>query len=127
QGLTAQEIAAEPIRHRQGITVSAIARPELAFVVGAPDVVRRENLARRLAGMSDAPALAANGHHPVPAQDVARRGAAGEAPPRMPLVQQREELFAAPARVPAPGVEDRAHDLVGRLIRRAPWPPRALL
>jgi len=45
----------------------------------------------------------------------------------MPLVQQREEFLAAPSRVPPPGVKERAHDLLGRLIRRAPRAPRALL
>src|SRR5262249_12047873 len=29
--------------------------------------------------------------------------------------------------MPAPGLQDRAHDLLGGLPRRAPWPARALL
>jgi hypothetical protein len=37
----------------------------------------------------------------MPPEDVARRRAARQNPPGMPLVQQREELLAAPARVPA--------------------------
>lgn len=63
----------------------------------------------------------------APAQDVARRGAAGEGPPRMALVQQREEFLAAPGRVPAAGVQDRGHDLLSRLIRRPSRSARALL
>jgi hypothetical protein len=122
-----KEIAAEPIRHGQWVAVPAGARPEVPLVVGTPDIVGSEHLARRLPGMSKAAALASNGHHPMPAQDVARCGAARERPPRMALLQQGGELLAAPARVPAPGLEDRAHDLLGRLMRRAPRPARALL
>ena len=63
----------------------------------------------------------------MPAQDVTRRGAARELPPRMAFVQQREELLAAPPRVSPPRLQDRAHDLLSRLIGRAPRPARALL
>src|SRR5207247_2455062 len=41
--------------------------------------------------------------------------------------QQRQQLLATPARMSPSGVEDRAHDLLGGLIRRAPRPPRGLL
>src|SRR6266851_5952100 len=126
QRLTAQEITAEAVRHRQRIAVPPIARPELALVVGAPEVVGRENLARRLAGMPQASALASDGDHPMPTQDVARCGTAREHPAGMAPVQQREQLLAAPARVPTPGVEDRGHDLLGGVPRRALWPARAL-
>src|SRR5207245_7051945 len=85
--LAAQEIAAEAIGHGEGIAVAAVARPKLPLVVGAPEVVGREYLARRLAGLADAPALAPEGHHSMPLQDVARRGAAGEAPARVALMQ----------------------------------------
>src|SRR6266436_1831344 len=57
QRLTTEEIAAEPVRHGQRITVSPIARPELALVVGTPEVVGSENLAGRLARMPQAAAL----------------------------------------------------------------------
>ena len=45
----------------------------------------------------------------------------------MALVQQREEFLATPGRMASPGVEDRRHDLLRRLIRRAARPARALL
>jgi len=79
QRLAAQQIATESIRHRQRIAVPAVARPELPFIVGTPDVVGREDLAGRLAGMPEATALASDGHHPMPAQNVARRRAARRA------------------------------------------------
>src|SRR4029453_8114198 len=126
QRLAAQEIAAEAVRHRQRITVPAIARPELALVVGTPEVVGREDLARRLPRMPQAPALASDRDHPMPAQDVARRGTAPERAAGMALVQQREQLLAPPAWVPAPGVEDGGHNLLGRVPRRVPRPARAL-
>lgn len=59
--------------------------------------------------------------------DVFTDATAREHPSGMALVQQREKLLAAPARVPAPGVEDRGHDLLGRVPRRVPRPARALL
>jgi hypothetical protein len=45
----------------------------------------------------------------------------------MAFVQQREELLATPGRMPVARVEDGRHNLLGRLIRRAVRPPRALL
>ena len=125
QGLAAQEIATKPIGHRQGVAVAAVAGPELPLVVGAPDIVRRQDLTRRLARMPDAAPLASGRHHPVAAQDVARGGAPVEEPPGMALVQRREEFLASPGGMAAPGVEDRRHDFLGRLIRRAPRPARA--
>jgi len=43
----------------------------------------------------------------------------------MALVKQRQEFLASPGGMAAPGVEDRRHDFLGRLIRRAPRPARA--
>src|SRR4029453_12972612 len=45
----------------------------------------------------------------------------------MPLVQRSQQLLAAPARVTAPGLEDRGDDLLRRGIGRTPGPTRALL
>src|SRR2546428_12516259 len=127
QRLAAQEIATEPIGYRQGIAVAAVAGPELSLVVGAPDIVGRQDWTRRLARMPDAAPLASGRHHSVAAQDVARGGAPGEEPPGMALVQQREEFLATPGRMAAPSIEDRRHDFLGRLIRRAARPARVLL
>src|SRR5207245_9729481 len=99
----------------------------LPWLLGAPDLVGCKNLAHRLAWVAVGAAVEFDRHQPVPLEDIACRGAAWETPPRMPLVQQRQELFAAPVWVPASGVQDRAHNRVGRLIRRAHRPPRALL
>ncbi len=127
QRLAAQEVAAEPIGDCQRVAIPAVTRPELPLVVGTPHVVGGENLGRWPAGMSNLSTLAADGHHPMPAQDVARRGATGEAPSGIALVQQGQELLAAPAWVSVSGLEDRGHDLLGGLIRRAPRSARALL
>src|SRR5205823_14563698 len=91
------------------------------------DVVGRQDLTRRLARMPDAATLASGGHHPMAAQDIARGGAPGEEPSWTALVQQREKFLATPGRMASPSVEDRRHDLLRRLIRRAPRPARALL
>jgi hypothetical protein len=77
--------------------------------------------------MPDAPPLPSQGDHPMALQDVARRGATGEAPTGMPLVQQGQQFLAAPVRVPAPSLEDRGHDFTGCRIRRAAWPAGPLL
>ena len=45
----------------------------------------------------------------------------------MAPLQQRQEFLAPPGRMPAPRLEDRRHDLLGRLIRRAARSARALL
>jgi hypothetical protein len=54
QRLTAQEIATEAVRHRQRVAVPPVAGAELPFVVRTPDIMGREDLARRLAGMAEA-------------------------------------------------------------------------
>jgi hypothetical protein len=77
--------------------------------------------------MTNPSALAADRDHAMPAQDVAGRGAAGQAPARMALVQQRQQLLAAPGRVSAPRLQDRGHDLVRRLVGRPSRSARALL
>src|SRR5262249_7604547 len=109
------------------VTIAAVARPKLPLVVGAPDVVRGEDQARRLPGMADATTLAPTRHHAMPLQDVARRGPAGQDPTRMLLGQQSEELLTTPARVPPTGLQDRGHDLIRRRIGPAPRPARSLL
>ena len=45
----------------------------------------------------------------------------------MAPMQQRQEFLATPGRMSAPRVEDRRHDLLGRLIRRAARAAGALL
>ena len=45
----------------------------------------------------------------------------------MARVQHREELLPAPGWMPPPRVEDRGHNVLGRLIRGPPGPARALL
>src|SRR5262249_58459727 len=109
------------------VTIAAVARPKLPLVVGAPDVVRGEDQARRLPGMADATTLAPTRHHAMLLQDIARRGPAGQDPTRMLLGQQSEELLTTPARVPPAGVEDRGYDRVGRLVRPASRPAPACL
>src|SRR5262245_10484473 len=66
------------------------------------------------------PPAALDRHHPVPTEDVAGRRPAGQVPARMPLMHWRQELLAAPGRVATPRVQDRVHDLLGCLTRRAP-------
>jgi hypothetical protein len=77
--------------------------------------------------MPDAPPATLDRHHPVPTQDVAGRRTPGQGPARMPLMQQSQELLTAPGRVSTPRLQDRLHDLIGCLIRRAPRAPRAFL
>src|SRR5439155_884663 len=48
QGLTTQEVTTKAIGHGQWIAVPAIPRAELPLVVGAPHVIGREDLTRRL-------------------------------------------------------------------------------
>ena len=95
-----------------------IAEKALAKLVGSSDLDRLKVHLQRLGH---------GGNQPVAALDVARGGAPGEAPPRMALVQQREEFLATPGRMASPSVEDRRYDLLRRLLRRAPRPARALL
>jgi len=45
----------------------------------------------------------------------------------MALVEQGQQLLAAPAWVVPSGLENRRHDLLARLIRRSLWPARPLL
>jgi hypothetical protein len=42
---------------------------------------------------------------------------AGQEPPGMALVQQREEFLATPGRMSSPGIQNCRHDLFGGLIR----------
>ena len=114
QRLAAQEIAAEPIGHRQRIAVPPVAGPELALVVRTPDVVGSEDLARRLAGMADAPALPFDRHHPMALQDVARRR-----PPRAAAIADGACATAPAASCrPSVGCRRRASRIAAHDLRR---------
>ena len=77
--------------------------------------------------MAEAAALAARGDEPVPTQDVADGRAAREGPSRVPPLEERSQLLAAPRGVPLASLQDRGDDLVGGLIRGAMGPARVVV
>ncbi len=120
EGLAAQEIAAEGVGDREGETIKSIAGFELPFEVGRPEIVGCEDGARGLSGMTDTPAVAGFGYHAVPLHNVADGGAARQIPSRVALVDDREELLAAPGGMAAAGFEECPYDLGCGFIRRMP-------
>jgi hypothetical protein len=77
--------------------------------------------------MPDSATAALLGHHAMAAQDVAHRRSVRQVPPGLALVDQGQELLAAPARVTAPRFEDRRHNLLIGAVRRFVRPSRTLL
>ena len=126
QRLAAQQIAAEAIGDGQGIAVPAVAGFELAFEVGAPGVIGREDLRGGFAGMADVPAVPGGGDQAVATEDVTHGRPAGPGPARGALLQQREELLGAPGGVPTAGVENRGDEILRGLVGGHPGLPRTL-
>src|SRR6266705_3556224 len=68
--------------------------------------------------MADAPTVALLGHHAVAAQDVAHGGAVRQIPVVMALLDQRQELLAAPGWMTSPRFKDCGHNFFRSSIRR---------
>lgn len=73
--LAAVQEAAVAIRDGERITVAAVAHPELALEVGAPDLVRRHDQGVRLAWMADHAARRPAQDQALPLEQIANRGA----------------------------------------------------
>ena len=71
QALAAEQVTAVSIGHRQRITVHAVTGFELPLEVSTPDIIRRQYLTRRLAGVTYMATSTFLGHQPVSAQDIA--------------------------------------------------------
>jgi len=76
--------------------------------------------------MPDPAALTPRRDQAMALQDVAGGGPAGQDPARLASVHEGQAFLTSPRRMPVSGIEDRVHDLVSGLIRRAPWTTRAL-
>src|SRR5690606_33513746 len=122
----AEKIAAGVVGYGEWVAVSAVAGPEFAFVVGAPEVIGRGDDRRGRAWMGGLATTAFVLDESVALQDIADGRALRPRPTRMPLVQDVEQLFGAPARMMPAGLEDRLDDMLRRAVRRVLWPSRAL-
>ncbi len=123
QRLDADEKARVLIGDRERVAVDAVARLELPFEVGGPELVRRGGPDRHHAGMdTHAPAPAAL--HEAAALEEIGNGAHGRpvGQARVARRQILDELGGAPARVRATGVEEECGegdvDPVRTVVRR---------
>jgi len=99
QSVAAQKIAAVIVGDGEREAVTPVAGFELAFVVGAPQLVRRAHERGRFARMADRTPAAFLRHEPVAFEDLAHGTALGPRPPRMFVAQDLQELLRAPRRV----------------------------
>lgn len=118
EGLAAEEISAESVGDGEGEAVESVGGFELSFEVGGPEIVGCEDGAGGLSWMTDKPAAAGFWDHAVALHDVADGGAAGQIPSRMTLVDDCEELLAAPRGMAATGFEEGLNNLGLGFIRR---------
>ena len=117
KGLAAQEIAAESVGDREGKTIKSITGFELPLEVGCPEIVGCEDRAGGFSGMTDTPPSPGFGYHAVTLQDVADSGTAWQVPSRIALMDNREELLAAPGGMAATGFEKRLYNFGCGFIR----------
>ncbi len=116
------------VGHRQGVTVAAVARLELALEIGAPQIVGAGGLRQRRAlGLVRPAPLAGLAHKAVLVEHgVDRRPGRNAHVAGQPAHQQFPDLARAPVRLVAPGLDDQPLDLVGQLVGVSDRSPRAI-
>jgi len=117
QGLAAEQIAAVPIRDRQGVAVAAVAGFEVPLEVGRPDIIGRGDESRRFTGVPDPAAVALLGDQPVSAEELADGGASGPGPGGMALAEDGQQFLGAPGGMTLPGLKNGGNGVVRGLMR----------
>ncbi len=113
-GRDADQIAAEPVCHRQRFDPRAVAEPNPTLVVDVPDMVgvlRRGQLAQPRRGP---PPQASSAHQTRPLEDFADRRRRRPVRLRLPRLELGDDLARAPGRTVAPQTDDR----LGQMLRR---------
>ena len=135
--LTREQIAAGEVGDRQRIAVAPIAEQELAFVVGAPERIRRRSAARARCPSAPVPAPAPPRHQAVAVEHrMHRADRRAAATPGQLLPQPLADLRRAPARDtpasagrspsrPPPAADSRADTAAG-CGRSGPATPQSL-
>ena len=113
-GRQADQIAAEPIRHRQRLGARAVAKPHPALVIHPPHVIgvlRYRKLAQARRTATPKPPAA---NQPSPLQDLARRRGRRPFHVRLASCKLRNDLARPPARTLSPQTHDRLDQMFGR-------------
>src|SRR5258706_8373081 len=116
QRLATQQVTAVAVGDGQWKAIVAVAHLELTFEVRAPQIIGRQDRARGLARMSDAPTAALLRHHPIATEQVANRGPMRQLPMRMTLVYQSEQLLATPRRMALARLQQRLRHIFERAM-----------
>jgi hypothetical protein len=125
EGFAPKQEATVAIGDGQRRSGAAVPGLEVPCEVGTPHLVGGSHVAGRLARMPNDAALAPLGHQIVAAEDVTDRRAGWPGPAGIAWAEDRHSLLRPPGRMPAPGVEDRRHQVVRRVAGRRAWPTRA--
>jgi hypothetical protein len=119
--LTAEEVAAVVVGHRERVAVATIAGAKVPLEVDRPEGIGRGGDRGRAAGMGERPAAAA-AQAPAgePETGSTRRGPGG---PRGPLAEEPEQLLRTPGGMALPGLHELldhgGRRLAGRVMRPA--------
>src|SRR5271157_4707534 len=126
-GRDADQIAAEPIGHRQRFDPRAVAEPNPTLVVDVPDMVgvlRRGQLAKP---RRSPPPQAPGAYQPRPLQNFAGRRRRRPVRLRLARLELGDDLARPPGRTLAPQTHDRVRQMLRRrtaVRRRSPRPLR---
>jgi len=116
QRLAREQIPAGKVGDGQRIAVPPIGEHELAFVVGAPQIVRLIG-ARERGALRTIPSPLPAGHQVVPIEDGVDRTDGGAQQRGVALTETLTELGRAPARILPLQADDRVLDRGRQLIR----------
>jgi hypothetical protein len=116
--LASQQVAREAIGDRQRVAVDAVFGFELAFEVGAPDLIGGSDECRGLAGMAEVAARSRLLNQAVTSKQVADGRARRPVALRITFAQELEEFLRAPGGVEAASIE-QGFDQIGLGLMRA--------
>ncbi len=117
QPLAGQQVAREAIGDGQRVTIDAVFGFELAFEVGAPDLIGGRDDRSRLARMAQVAALARSLDEAVTGEQIADGRAGRPVALGVAFGQELEEFLGAPGGVQATGVEQCRNEVRRGLMR----------
>ena len=114
-GRDADQIAAEPVCHRQRFDPRAVAEPNPTLVVDVPDMVCvSPGAVSSPQPRRGPPPQASSAHQTRPLEDFADRRGRRRVRLRLPRLELGDDLARAPGRTVAPQTDDR----LGQMLRR---------
>ncbi len=98
------------------MAIDAVTRLEVAFEIGAPDIVGGQDLAGGLPRMANVSAVSGLGHQAISASDITDGGARWSRPAWMTFLENGKPFLGAPRRVMTAQLNAGLRHMPGRLM-----------